>query len=200
MALTKASDVLGLRKKIEEFAVPIESLSASKVSVDLPGYTATNAAGAFEEIDLNVSQLSASVLTIGEKIENISEYTTTEKEIGKWIDGSTIYQKTYSGVMPTITENVFATALIDTTADNIDLVIDYDIFTIQVFDGKQVTVKLPYMTNTGLQLKGFYDGNNKNINVSSNAAAYSEKVFYATLRYIKAASQETKKKTTKKRG
>ncbi len=184
MALTKASDVLGLRKKIEEFAVPIESLSASKVSVNLPDYSATNAAGAFEEIKND--------------FENISTYSTTEKVVGKWIDGTTIYQKTYSGVMPTITDNTFATKTIDTSLDNIDLVIDYDIFVIQEFDGKRNTVKFPYMTNSGYQLKGFYDATNDCINVSSNASAYSEKVFYATLRYIKAT--ETKKKTTKKRG
>lgn len=50
MALTSANEVLGLAEKIKEFAVPVDSLSASKVTVDLPDFEATNAADAFEEL------------------------------------------------------------------------------------------------------------------------------------------------------
>ena len=154
--------------------------------------------GDVQELEVEVAALSASVLTIGEKLENVTEASTTERVVGKWIDGSDIYEKTYSDVMPTITDNNFSIKTISTSSDNIDLVVDYDIFVIQVVGGKQITVKTPYLTNAGLQLKGFYDGNNNAITISSNAAAYSECVFYATLRYIKAAAESSKKKTTRK--
>ena len=142
-------------------------------------------AGDIHELELEVAQLSAFVLTIGEKVEDISTYSTDEKIVGTWVDGSPIYEKTYTDVMPTVTEGNFSTKIIDTSTENIKLVIDYDMFVIQVFDGKQNTVKMPYITNGGYQLKGFYDATNDCINISSNTAAYSEKTIYATLRYIK---------------
>lgn len=53
MALTSANEILGLADKVKEIAVPIESLSASYVTVNLPDFTATNAADAFEELKQN---------------------------------------------------------------------------------------------------------------------------------------------------
>lgn len=57
--------------------------------------------GDIHELELEVSQLSASVLTIGEKVENATTYSTDEKIVGTWIDGSNIYEKTFNmGALP----------------------------------------------------------------------------------------------------
>ena len=99
MALTKASDILGLKKAVQEIAVPIDSLSASKVTVNLPDFEPTNASDGFEELNVSIAGLSASVLSINQKIESIENMfvysTTEEKEVGTWIDGKTIYEKTF---------------------------------------------------------------------------------------------------------
>lgn len=50
--------------------------------------------GDIHELELEVAQLSASVLTIGEKVENATTYSTDEKIVGTWVDGSNIYEKT----------------------------------------------------------------------------------------------------------
>ena len=112
-------------------------------------------------------------------------YSTEEQIVGTWLDGSPIYEKTYTGVLPTIIDGTFSNILIDTTTENINLVVDYDIFVIQIINNNKLTVKTPYLTNGGQQLKAFYDGNQKVINVSSNASAYSECTLYATIRYLK---------------
>lgn len=167
-----AQNIIGFKKSggdIHELELEVAQLSASVLS-----------------IELDVADLSASVLTIGEKLEDATTYSTDEKIVGTWVDDSPIYEKTFSDVLPTIADNVFSTKTIDTTALNIDLVVDYDFFIIQTINNNKLTVKMPYITNSGLQLKGFYDGNAKNINISSNASVYSECQFYATLRYIKA--------------
>lgn len=95
MALTKASDILGLKKAIQEFAVPIDSLSASKVTVNLPDFEATNASDALEELKLDISSLSASVLTIGNKIDDMGAYSEEETIIGTYL-GSPLYRKVCS--------------------------------------------------------------------------------------------------------
>lgn len=184
MALTKASDILGLEKKVKEIAVPIGSLSASKVTVNLPDYSATNAAGAFEEIK--------------ENFESISEYSTNEKAIGKWIDGSEIFEKTFSDTLPVIVDNAFSTKTVDLSLLNIKDVIDYDVVIKQIVNDLHIFVKTPYLTNSGLQIKSNVDAAHY-ISIISNAAAYSECEFFATIRYTKATA-ETKKRTTKKGG
>ncbi len=74
MALTKASDILGLDKKVKEIAVPIDSLSASKVTVDLPDFTATNAADAFEELKAGSSEIKLTPLKIASPSVTIAYY------------------------------------------------------------------------------------------------------------------------------
>lgn len=193
MALTKASDILGLKKKIEEIAIPVGSLSASKVTVSLPDFSATNAAGAFEELKVDISDLSASVLTIGEKIENISEYSTTEKLIGKWIDGSDVYEKTI------IKDSSFVSD--DNTIlhgiENLNKIIDES--SIIYFTGG-ASLPLPAISTVAGWSARTRDFSSTNFVLELGSNLYSTVAeFKTTLKYTKTAPVTTKK-TTKKRG
>lgn len=70
-----------------------------------------------QELKVEVAALSASVLTIGEKVENISEYSTIEHIIGKWIDGSDIYERVYSGSDVSSIEITTANSWYETSID-----------------------------------------------------------------------------------
>ena len=48
-----------------------------------------------QELKVEVAALSASVLTIGGKVENATEYSTDEQIVGKWVDESDVYERTY---------------------------------------------------------------------------------------------------------
>lgn len=153
--------------------------------------------GDVQELEVEVAALSASVLTIGEKLENVTESSTTERVVGKWIDGSDIYEKTFTDTLPVIVDNAFSTKTVDLSLLNIKDVIDYDVVIKQLVNDLTIFVKTPYLTNAGLQIKSNVDAGNY-ISIISNAAAYSECGFCATIRYTKNAA-ESKKKTTKKK-
>lgn len=95
MALTKASDILGLEKAVQEIVVHIDSLSASKVTIDLPDFEATNASDALEELNVSIAGLSASILTIGEKIDDMGSYSSEETVIGTY-ENVPLYRKVYT--------------------------------------------------------------------------------------------------------
>lgn len=141
-------------------------------------------AGDIHELELEVAQLSASVLTIGEKLEDATTYSTDETIVGTWVDGSPIYEKTFNDTLPVITDNAFSTKTVALSSLNIKEVIDYDVVIKQIVNDLRIFVKTPYLTNAGLQIKSNVDAGNY-ISILSNAAAYSECPFYATIRYIK---------------
>lgn len=153
--------------------------------------------GDVQELEVEVAALSASVLTIGEKLENVTEASTTERVVGKWIDGSDIYEKTFTDTLPVIVDNAFSTKTIDISTLNIKDVIDYDVVIKQIVNDLNIFVKTPYLTNTGLQIKSNVDAGNY-ISIISNAAAYSECGISATIRYTKNAASTTKRTTKKK--
>lgn len=178
MALTKASDILGLEKKVKEIAVPIDSLSASKVSVDLPDYTATNAAGAFEEID--------------EKIENIFEYSTNEKKIGKWIDGSDLYELTVIKNNQSEGNNeIFNLSIL-----NVDKFIS--VLGFAELNGTIIPFGYYVYADNNNYVSAYYRGSDHSLR-SVLSTAYNGYNITATIRYTKTAPVTTKK-TTKKKG
>lgn len=62
--------------------------------------------------------------TLWDKIGILSNYSTTEQVIGKWIDGKPLYRRVITGTLPN-SENVFTT-LWNTTDWNIDVIIGLD--------------------------------------------------------------------------
>lgn len=87
MALTSARQILNKKilgdGDVQELELEVDALSASVLSIGQDVH----------ELNLDVAALSASVLTIGEKVENATEYSTTEKIIGKYDSDSYICRK-----------------------------------------------------------------------------------------------------------
>lgn len=184
MALTSARQILN-KKILGTGGVP----SADEISIDIVGLSATKLSVGLEEIVLDINQLSASVLTIGEKVENATEYSTTEKVVGKWIDGSDIYEKTIDfGALPNAT-----TKTVDHNIANLANVVELsgiaksgsDYFPLPILSTSNVNRNvLLYATNTAVGISNSYD--------------YSEYSATVIIKYTKTAA-ESKKKTTKKK-
>lgn len=120
--------------------------------------------------------------------DNKHHYSTEEQIVGTWLDGSTIYEKTFSDVLPVIVDNVFSSKTVDLSSLNIKDIIDYDVVIKQIVNDLNIFVKTPYLTNAGLQIKSNVDAGNY-ISIISNASAYSECTFKATIKYTKNAEE-----------
>lgn len=93
MALTNARDILNKKILGNGGSVP----SADEIPIDIEGLSASKLSVGLEEIVLDIDQLSSSILTVSGKVEDLEEaadYSETEHVVGKWIDGSDIYEKT----------------------------------------------------------------------------------------------------------
>ena len=94
MALTNARDILNKKILGNGGGVP----SADEIPIDIEGLSATKLSVGLEEIVLDISQLSSSILTVSGKVEDLEDaanYSETEHVVGKWTDGSTIYERTF---------------------------------------------------------------------------------------------------------
>lgn len=189
MALTNARDILN--KKILGTGgggVP----SADEIPIDIPGLSATKLSVGLEEIVLDIGQLSTSVLTvkgsvetISEKVEDATTYSTDEHVVGKWIDGSDVYEKTL--FLENVTLAQSPSYQIDVESLNIDKIVDFELMP---YDGDS-----EYMNRFFLNLSS----NKKTISIGALFSFSVQGNHYLTLKYIKAAPVETKKRTTKKK-
>lgn len=84
-------------------------------------------------------------------------YSTDEKVVGTWIDGKTLYEKTFSFIP---TDNSF---YIDVTSLNIDKIIDSNG---SIFQSYGNVVPLPYGTNSSDFAIAYYDSNSKKLKIS----------------------------------
>lgn len=143
-----------------------------------------------QELKVEVAALSASVLTIGEKVENVTEYSTTEKIVGKWIDGSDIYEKTLSVESLTVGETSIQHGI-----QNADRLID--VYGTALYDSKYIFI--PYVSTNAIYNIGIGNFSTTTIDVGIGSG-FSGGLTDATitLRYTKTAA-ESKKKTTKKK-
>lgn len=173
MAITYTKDIPDFKDKVKQ-AADITELETS----------ISQLSGSLVTVQGDIATLAGAVTALDGVVENITEYSTDEKIVGKWVDGSDIYEKTFSDVLPVITDNNFSSTTVDISSLNIKDVIDYDVVIKQIINDLTIFVKTPYLTNAGLQLKSNVDAGNY-ISVLSNAASYSQCTFYATIRYTK---------------
>lgn len=107
------------------------------------------------------------------------KYSTTERVVGEWVDGSTIYEKTvYIAALPNATTTEYETGLSNITPISFDNIL--------IFQSGN-TSKAPYLNmNSTVWIAIQFNANGKiyfgtNTNQSSTSA-------YVTLRYIKSSS------------
>lgn len=116
------------------------------------------------------------------KVNSEDEYSTTEKVVGKWLDGSPLYEKTisYTGE---ITTSYVKIAELGTAVDNLI----YTAFSNTTSNGENVV----YQTSDRVYLR--VEKSTGYVNVSSSAA-WSSSTLFVTLRYTKPASSSKSRK------
>lgn len=166
-----AQNIIGLKKSngdIHELELEVAQLSASVLS-----------------IELDVANLSASVLTIGEKLEDATTYSTSEKVVGKWVDGSDLYEKTINfGALPNSDTKSVAHNI-----SNVAHIWIYDGFAENSTSGFTNQLNLSGGETINNQ---FYFGVTKTeIRCVANSDRTSYDNCYITLRYTKVETEET---------
>ena len=64
-----------------------EEMQLAKVDNEIDNYISSN-----RDYETEIAKLNAKIA----QLENLNSYSTTEREIGTWIDGSKLYQKSYT--------------------------------------------------------------------------------------------------------
>ena len=160
--------------------------------------------GDVQELEVEIAALSASVLTIGEKLENVTEASTTEHIVGKWVDGSDVYEKTIviNSLGYDTVGNFSEVGTIDNCAELLSLK-----GIIWNSAGNKAR-ELPFIStelNTGnskvasLTFEKTADHGNDNAIIFYSNDTWATAKLIMTVRYTKTAAESSKKKTTKKK-
>jgi hypothetical protein len=116
---------------------------------------------------------------------NPNNYSTTEQEIGTWIDGKKLYQKTFTGSMPTTGSSYN----IDISTLGVDTVYDMSGM-IECVGGVLFALNRTNSSSEYIATIITYDSNisNKRINISwgSGVSFLSTSKYYVTIKYTKA--------------
>lgn len=112
-----------------------------------------------------------------------TDYSTTEKIIGTWIDGRSIYQKTLNfGALPNGTSTTSATKSMNHGISNLSLVINVFGFCFNSSDNSWAA--LPYVAGNGSASCGLY-GDKTKIYARANYNASGNTTSYITIQYVK---------------
>lgn len=153
--------------------------SATDISFDNTGtgLVATNVQTAVSEVNSNVGELSGRF-----------DYSTNEKVVGKWLDGSALYEKTFTG---TTAGDTTATKIADTGSNT----------TIRAFSGmvggvREINSYLDNLSNSVTWISSLNANELYNI---ATGAIFQSKDYYVTVKYTKAApTNNTRSKKSKK--
>jgi hypothetical protein len=112
--------------------------------------------------------------------DSIYNYSTTEKQVGTWIDGKPIYQKTLTGSFTVQSDARYYQTIEDITSLNVDALIGYDGY---ILDG---TVYKPMNIADKYSASITYDINTKLLCVViTNWPTSAQKSYAITIRYTK---------------
>ena len=147
--------------------------------------TLTGIANAIREQTGDINPIAVS--NMAQEIESIEgggsvNYSTTEHEVGTWIDGSTIYEKTIA-----IEVSRLAPTTYDVPADMAYMVCMEGI----AFSGASTSansVALGYYVSSTDRFVAYYNASTRKITVSDAYAWANNGVGYITIRYVKSAS------------
>lgn len=106
-------------------------------------------------------------------------YSTTEHEIGTWIDGSTLYEKTIDcGALPNATSKNVLHGI-----SNLKRIVEYKGYSYSITNANSLPV--PFATNTIFARVNSNGTDYITISTGSDLSAYNET--YVTIRYTKTA-------------
>ena len=116
-----------------------------------------------------------------------NDYSTTEKVVGTWINGKTLYQITIEGTMPNVTtDGTYVSNNVAHNIPNIDLPFIVESFVLDYSDWPTTSTlvrRLPYTLNSGNQLK--VSVGRSIIQYASAIKAYNGSKVYTTIQYTK---------------
>ena len=120
-------------------------------------------------------------------------YSTTEQQIGTWIDGKPLYQKTLTGTIAQATAyGEEAWTRVDLTALNISQMVNMEGVLNQVYNGSYTMQMVGRISATALSASKnvdcvsiSYDGANKELDIINSAQWANDSPYYATIRYTK---------------
>ena len=163
-----------LRKELTEKAmIPTKSANDVQYFTNIDGIYAKDAAGraAVEELRTLVT-------------EYIGDYSTTERKIGKWIDGSDLYQRTFEVTASSVNgwnDNVLGTSGIK--------IVDVQGFMYGLYEGVYVSKPLVYFRNTTDYITFIYDSD-VNVYIMDPAVSTSPMpTLTITIKYTKPSAQ-----------
>lgn len=134
---------------------------------------------------IKVGNITYDIIGGGDAVSEI--YSTTEKKVGKWIDGKDIYQKTFSVSIPACTDGTEATSSYFAVGAKVSSYVDYDISFKTASSG--VWSNCVSLTSGKWFRMVFYDNTNTghpNTFYIRNAwATFNNGTAYVTLRYTK---------------
>ena len=126
---------------------------------------------------------------IGDAAEAEGTYSTTERVVGKWTDGSTIYEKTINlGALPNV-----APKTVNHGITNLDKVISI----IAVGNSASPKIPLPYVFDDGKYANIYVSSDTILINTNRNLSSYTGT---CTLRYTKSAANRAPENDTRNGG
>jgi hypothetical protein len=112
-----------------------------------------------------------------------NDYSTDEKVVGTWLDGKPLYQRTFSGTLPTIaSKNTYE--MVQFSLPSIALICEFKGLLIDnVFP---CIMPIPTISDlVDAQIKAYYDITIEKLVVKCNVPAWSGKDFYITIQYTK---------------
>lgn len=119
-------------------------------------------------------------VSVADKIDELTTYSTTERVVGKWTDGKTVYEKIIDVPMPT-TANVMEST--PHNIANIDTLVSY--FAFDVYPNGTIVPMPTYLWTSGGQSASFYaslDKTNTNILCGADRTGHIGRFF---IRYTK---------------
>lgn len=135
---------------------------------DKSNYQTSSLADIYKVTANNMNEIK----TVVNGLVDSTTYDTNEIAVGAWIDGKTIYKKTFTGSLPTITQSW--TTLINVSSLNISNLID--------IEGMCGTGKLPRYSSSSYYIDIQLTGNG---NIQVMGLGYSNQPYKITLYYTK---------------
>ena len=112
-------------------------------------------------------------------------YSTNEQAVGKWIDGKTLYQKSFEIALPnrvaTTTEELITS--VDTSALNIDVMTECNAVFGNVANGNWL--QMPLLLPDGVYGRIVKNGSNNILEVIGNFGSTTNHKIFATIKYTK---------------
>ena len=137
---------------------------------------------------INSSSPNSDVPTVNAIKNYIENYSTSEKLIGKWIDGKPLYQKIIYGNTPNVTtDGTNVTQTFDVSDENVDVCFIANSFI--AYQGQFNSVwTCPYTNSSGRSIKtqiALGSNNYKRVQVSSDGTIYNNSIIYNIVKYTK---------------